>query len=127
MRFDQPIQHRAPRETFVPMINVVFLLLIFFLMTAVVATPPPFDLVLPEGEGASGAGVGDALFIGRDGLLAYETVRGPAVFDALAVRSDPGPLVIRADIGVPAARLAEILSQVSSLGISEAQLLTVQR
>lgn len=39
MQFDLP-QRRSRPESVVPMINIVFLLLIFFLMTAQIAPPP---------------------------------------------------------------------------------------
>jgi len=40
MEFARP-RHRRPLEPIVPMINVVFLLLIFFLMSAQIRTPRP--------------------------------------------------------------------------------------
>ena len=39
---------RPARENIVPMINVVFLLLVFFVMTAQIAPPDPFDIAPPE-------------------------------------------------------------------------------
>ncbi len=127
MRFQAGTRHRAPREAVVPMINVVFLLLIFFLMTAVVSTPPPFDMVLPDGGEGAEASVGDALYIGADGELAFEVLRGEAVYEGLASRSAETPLLIRADQGASAVQLAAVMARLAALGITEAELVTVQR
>ena len=127
MRFGDPLRPRRPKEAVVPMINVVFLLLIFFLMTAVVSPPPPFDLTLPDGALEGGTDVGDTLYIGPDGDLAYETLRGSAVYDALAGRSHDKPLNIWADQGVSAAFLAEVLARVTTSGVTDARLLTVRK
>ena len=47
MQFPDP-PRRKPPESIVPMINVVFLLLIFFLMTAQIAPPDPFEINPPD-------------------------------------------------------------------------------
>lgn len=43
-----PPKRRPRAESIVPMINVVFLLLIFFLMTAQIAPPDPFEVAPPN-------------------------------------------------------------------------------
>lgn len=127
MRFEAGSRRARPKEAVVPMINVVFLLLIFFLMTAVVANPPPFEMTLPDAEAREDASVGDALYIGPTGDLAYEKARGEAVFGAISAREGQAPLSIRADQGAPAARLAEVLARLTALGIGDAELSTVRR
>lgn len=127
MRFGDPHEPRRPKEAVVPMINVVFLLLIFFLMTAVVSSPPPFELTLPDGALEGGTDVGDTLYIGPNGELAYETQRGGDVFEGLAERSNDKPLNIWADQGVSAAFLAEVLARVTGSGVTDARLLTVRK
>ena len=42
---------RRSSENIVPMINVAFLLLVFFLMTAVLMPPEPADIALPAANG----------------------------------------------------------------------------
>ncbi len=42
---------RRSSENIVPMINVAFLLLVFFLMTAVIMPPEPADIALPAANG----------------------------------------------------------------------------
>ena len=126
MRFQAGTRHRAPREAVVPMINVVFLLLIFFMVTASF-TLQPFDVVLPDGGEGAEASVGDALYIGADGELAFEVLRGEAVYEGLASRSAETPLLIRADQGASAVQLAAVKARLAALGITEAELVTVQR
>ncbi|MHC0052638.1 ExbD/TolR family protein [Actibacterium sp. D379-3] len=115
MEFAQQQQRRMRGEDIVPMINVVFLLLIFFLMTAQIAPPDPLDVTPPQGVGETVA-PGDTLFIAADGALAFGDARGAAVFAALAGRDAAQPLVLRADAGVPGARLAALLARLAQAG-----------
>jgi len=119
MRFSRP-PRRARSEGVVPMINVVFLLLIFFLMTAEIAPPPPFELALPEAEseGATGAEATLTLAAGR---VNYGGAEGPAAWAALASDA-PRRLVVRADATMPAAELAAALSRLAALGVAETEL-----
>lgn len=121
MRFRPPPRRRMG-EPILPMINVVFLLLIFFLMTATLAPPAPFELDLPEGTGPVEPGGDTALYVGPDGTLAYGAARGAAVFAALAALPPGGALEIRADAGTEAARIAALLPRLSEAGISQTRL-----
>ncbi len=127
MRFAPTSPKPRPREAIVPMINVVFLLLIFFLMTASIGARPPFDLALPEGTGDAQADAPDVLFIAADGTLAFGAARGEAAVDAIAAMAgDGGVLDIRADRSVPAAVLAGLLPRLAEIGIAETRLVTVR-
>lgn len=120
-----PQHRRTPRENIVPMINVVFLLLIFFLMTAQIAPPEPFDLTPPETSEGETARQSDTLYISADGDLAYEDALGDDVFTALSNRAAPqAPLHIRADGGLDGAVLARLLPKLAQAGVSETILLT---
>ena len=48
MEFAPASRPHTPRESVVPMINVVFLLLIFFLMTAQITAPTPVEVTPPS-------------------------------------------------------------------------------
>jgi biopolymer transport protein ExbD len=122
MRFDAPRPVR-PREPVVPMINVVFLLLIFFLMAASIAPPEPFAVTLPVAAGEDPGVPGEVLFLGADGGLALGAARDEAVFAALA--GHDGALEIRADAGLPAAALAALLPRLAAVGVAEATLVTL--
>ncbi len=128
-------QVARPRESVIPMINVVFLLLIFFLMTARIAPPEPFEVTPPEAEAESPAAAELVLYIGADGTLGFRERTGTdAVLAALRTRIDtacagapcaePPPLSIRADAETPAASLAGILPKLTALGFAEAQIVT---
>jgi biopolymer transport protein ExbD len=118
---------RPPRprgESVVPMINVVFLLLIFFLMSATIVPPDPFGATPPEASTAETAGREDTLHIGADGALAFGPARGEA---ALAAVPAGRPLLVRADAGLAASDLARILSRLAAAGVTDIRLAAVAR
>ena len=117
-----PRPRRPPREPVVPMINVVFLLLIFFLMTAQISPSVPFDIDLPRAVGEEDAGDA-ALHVSARGAIAFDQARGDAAL-ALAAQHGTGPLRLQADAALPAATLARILAQLSDLGASEVEIVT---
>ncbi len=125
MDFGAPTRPRAGRETIVPMINVVFLLLIFFLMSAQIAPPDPLTVRPPEGQGQGPAEVDEILYISAEGTLALGPLRDEAVFAGLAAAPATAPLAIRADADLPAATFAEVLSQLAAVGRSDVALLMV--
>lgn len=72
---------KRPRgESIVPMINVVFLLLIFFLMTSHLAKPEPFEVALPEAASEQEPEAELVLYADKDGQLAYEEMRRDAAW-----------------------------------------------
>lgn len=110
-------------DSVVPMINVAFLLLIFFLMTAVIAPPDPVDVTPPAADGESADPREGTLFVLADGVLVLGSLRGEAVFGALP----EGRLRIRADAGLEGAELARLLARLARSGIAEIDLVTVPR
>ncbi len=124
MQFSPPRRRRAP-EPIVPMINVVFLLLIFFLMSAQIAPPAPFDVTLPESAAGDHMATADTLYMDAKGRLAFNDARGDAVLDALAARATPDqPLQIRADARMDARALARLLPQLAARGIAQVEIVT---
>ncbi len=108
------------------MINIVFLLLIFFLMTARIAPPDPFEVTPPEASESAAPEAGAALHVAADGRLAYGEARDAAVWEALAAHvSAEETLVIRADTDLAGAELARILARLSEAGVARARLVTV--
>lgn len=124
MQFDRPTPPRPARENIVPMINVVFLLLIFFLMTAQIAPPDPFEVTPPASDADTPAEGPAVLHVAADGALAYGTARDGEVWAALTADRPEGPLLLRADGAVPADRLAGLLSQIRATGVDKVQLVT---
>ncbi len=121
MRFPAPTR-RQPRESIVPMINVVFLLLIFFLMTAQIAPPDPFDLTLPQ-SAAQDEPVGNAvLYVAADGTPALNGQTGDAAWAALAALAPDTALTLRADRALPGADLARLMQRLAGLGLRDVEL-----
>jgi biopolymer transport protein ExbD len=121
MRFGPPPRARRPRENIVPMINVVFLLLVFFVLAAEITPPEPFDVAPPvsitaEELAADQAGTA-ILYLSADAQMAFRDARGPSVFDEIARSGPHAPLIIRADAGLSAADLARHLRDLRAAGV----------
>ena len=114
---------RASREPVVPMINIVFLLLIFFLMTAQIAPPTPFDVVLPSAEGDEDSAT-DALYLSAQGEVAFGTTRGDTAVAAAVAAHGSATLRVVADANLSAATLAKTLAQLAALGATRIELVT---
>ncbi|UOA27768.1 biopolymer transporter ExbD [Pseudosulfitobacter sp. DSM 107133] len=113
---------RRAAENIVPMINVVFLLLIFFLMSAQIAPPDPIDVTVPDSTSEAAPLDPNALYVGADGTLAYGGATGDA---ALAALSDhQGVLPLRADAALPATKLAALLPKLAAAGVDGVELIT---
>lgn len=119
MQFFSP--RRSQRsESIVPMINVVFLLLIFLLLTAEMAPPEPFPVTPPAADLDPAAAGPAVLYVGADGTLSLGAASGAA---ALAAIPEGGVLYLRADAALPAAELAALLPRLAVAG--ELRLVTV--
>jgi len=77
IKLSEPPRPRA--ESIVPMINVAFLLLIFFLMTAVIAPMDPVEIDLPGAVGASDAEGEISLYVEADGTFWRDGARTVAL------------------------------------------------
>lgn len=123
MNFEPPPRRPQP-ESVVPMINVVFLLLIFFLMTAQITPPDPFGVEPPESaEGEPGAAT-LILQVSASGETAFGEARGEAAFDALAAEAAGEAVTVRAHGELPAGELAGILAALAGRGIRAVELAT---
>lgn len=119
---------RPKGESIIPMINVVFLLLIFFLMTAQIAPPEPFEVTPPEANVQSPADGRDILHVSATGEMAYEDARGEeAVLARLAVYPEGEDLMLRADQAVSAATIAALLPKLANAGVRNLKLVSTSR
>lgn len=114
----------------VPMINIVFLLLVFFLMTASIAPPEPFETRPPEAVTPDGAAGPARLHVSAAGALAYGAASGPealaaAIAEAAGQEGEGAVLVVQADAALPAASLARLLGRLAQGGIARVELVTV--
>lgn len=136
MRIEEPTRRR-PQENLVPMINVVFLLLIFFLMTAQIAPPEPFEVEPPDVADAEDAGGPLTLYLGPDGQIGFRDVEGEGALEALVSARDEecggacageGPvLMLRADRGVAAEELAALMPRLGEAGFARVELVTARQ
>ncbi|TDX25369.1 ExbD/TolR family protein [Rhodovulum visakhapatnamense] len=118
---------RPARESVVPMINVVFLLLIFFLIGARLAPPDPIEVHPPEAASDRPPGGIEALLIAADGTLAYRDARDEDVYPALADAPREGPLTVRADRAVDGVAVARVLARLAAEGVTPVELVAAAR
>lgn len=135
MDFREP-PRRRPEENLLPMINVIFLLLIFFLIAARMTAPEPFAVTPPRAQTEAEAEGDFTLFLSADGQLGYRAVQGDAALDALAAArdvhcatadctADPPRLTLRADSALPAADLAALMPRLPALGFASIELVAL--
>ncbi|SIS50173.1 ExbD/TolR family protein [Phaeovulum vinaykumarii] len=138
MRIPDPAPPRTRSGNLLPMINVVFLLLIFFLISAEMTPPQPLEVAPPET--ATDAPRPEAagllrLFVDAEGQLGFQAARGPAALDALAraraaqcAETDcteaPPQLRLHADAALAAATLADLLGKLGAMGFAKVDLIT---
>lgn len=136
MQFHQP-PRRQQGENILPMINVVFLLLIFFLISARIAPPEPFPVEPPESGADTPAEAAFILYLDDTGQPGYRDVTGrDATLAALKADlaeicatpcppADAPPLLLRADGAVAASNLAALMPDLGHLGFARVDLATV--
>ncbi|MEM0949637.1 MAG: biopolymer transporter ExbD [Pseudomonadota bacterium] len=118
-----PIPRRR-RDTTIALINVVFLMLIFFLIAGTVAPPLDPDLRLADTSGLEGREPPDALLLHADGSLSFRgQIDDPEAFMA---RHGPEPVRIVPDRSVPAERLIEVASALRRHGAPSVFVVTEQ-
>lgn len=132
MRFSRP--HRTRNngdESILPLTNVVFLLLIFFMLAGRITAPMPFEVDPPLSVSEANAQAGAIeVQVGADGALAVDGE--PLALGALAdkVRSklaEDGDraLRIRADGGGDATRVVSVMQALRDAGATRLRLITV--
>jgi biopolymer transport protein ExbD len=116
------VSQRRRRDPSIALINVVFLMLIFFLIAGTVAAPLDPDLKLVDTSGLEGREPPDALVLRADGTLSFRgTPTDPAIFMA---GHGAGPVRIVPDRAAPGPRLIEVAGALRRLGASSVILVT---
>lgn len=136
MQIAQSHTKRQP-ENITPMINVVFLLLIFFLMTAQLSSPAPFEVTPPDSGSQTPADGEFELYLDAQGQLGFEDALGDAALIALEhaytrACADTGcfgalnqpTILLRADAGADASRVPALLRQLAERRMTRVQLAT---
>lgn len=134
MRLPLSPPRRASEQT-APLIDVVFLLLIFFMLVGVIAPPEPFPVEPPAAERATPTGSGKLMILlAMDGHLAFEgqELDLPMLTARLSERltEDEGPearVELKADGAVDSGRVIAVFGALRSAGVDQLSLVTVQR
>ncbi len=123
-----PKRRRDSDDNVLPLINIVFLLLIFFMVAGALHARPPFDATPPGTEHADDSQPGNAILaVSADGDLALggKPIEAAALPDALARRdSEDEPLQVQAHRDLRATTLQDLLSDLRRAGVAEVHLLT---
>jgi len=112
----------SKRDPSIALINIVFLMLVFFLIAGTIAAPLDPDLQLVETSGLEGREPPDALVLKADGTLSF---RG-ANTDAQGYMQGhvEGPVRIVPDRNSSGQRLVELSTELRGLGASSVILVT---
>ncbi|RYH04475.1 biopolymer transporter ExbD [Salipiger sp. IMCC34102] len=111
------MKRAAPRrkpEPTIALINVVFLMLVFFLVAGTVAPPLDPDLSLVNADDLEGREPPDALVLSADGSLRFRGV--PVDPTVLPPDTDDATVRIVPDRDVPANRLMEVTLMLRAAG-----------
>ena len=126
-----PPRPRDEDQRILPLINVVFLLLIFFMLAGRLAASDPFTISPPESVSQTPPHGHEMLvLIGGDGRLAVDGVETDAagLQAALQARMASGeaPQVhLKADGGAEAAQVIAIMERMRAAGVERLKMLTV--
>lgn len=127
-------QRRARGANILPLINVVFLLLMFIVLAGVIRTPDPFALTPPvaaQGEDAPQPDPLATLYVSGAGELKFADAAGDeAVLAEITRRASAGDLAsltLRADAATPAARVVKLVEALRSTGIGRVELQAERR
>lgn len=142
MRIHDTPPRRNRIEPLLPMIDVVFFLVVFFMIVSRLADPEPFPVASPETASAEETRGDFGLYLSETGELGFVgpegTVLGEAVLPALVAAKEafcrtedctavPPVVVLHADAKAPADRLAGLIPALSQAGFARVSLLTVTR
>lgn len=126
MDITDPSPRRPRAESIVPMINVVFLLLIFFLMTSQLAPPEPFEVEAPNAADGTDAQADLILYIDAAGAMHFDGTSGDAAIAALSAQmGETDVALLRADAALEASTLANILQQLGAAGVARVEIAVI--
>lgn len=123
---------REESENILPLVNVVFLLIIFFMLTGAFASPELFKVDPPDSASENPTRIEKAvILLNADGRLAYgdREVNDQELQDLIARRMvESGrqePIKLKADAKVETDRLIEVMQRLKEAGVEQLTLLTL--
>jgi biopolymer transport protein ExbD len=130
MRYPSP-RPRNDDDRILPLINVVFLLMIFFMLAGRISALDPFQVEPPHSASAGGNEHQETIVIvGADGRLALDgTMMDEAAFTAAIaewVEANPGGRVqLKADGRAEATRVVVVMETLRKAGVEKLRLMTL--
>ena len=119
-----PPPPRRKRDSNIALINIVFLMLIFFLIAGTIAPPLDPELKLVDTSELEGREPPDALVLRQDGTLVFRgTPTDPTAYMAT---HGTGPVRIVPDRNASGSRLMEVTGTLRRLGAPSVFLVTVR-
>ncbi|HET7410840.1 MAG TPA: biopolymer transporter ExbD [Paracoccaceae bacterium] len=136
MRGGRPRGFRTPRrrvnedDRILPLINVVFLLLVFFMVTGRLTASDPFPIEPPVSASEGAPAEGHLIAFGPAGELALDGVvmDEARLLSALSAELTGGlhpEIRVKADGGAPATELVALLAGLREIGAETVTLMTV--
>lgn len=123
-----PPRPRARPESTITLINVVFLMLIFFLIAGTLTPPLDADVSLISTSLSDRAEPPDALFVTGDGVLrarGAETTAAAFVAALRAAGGEDAPTVkLAADRTLPAEKLIDLVGELRAAGATHVVIVT---
>lgn len=130
MKF-QPRRPRNDEERILPLINVVFLLLVFFMLAGRIAASDPFEVTPPRSASEGAVQTRDLLVMvsgdGRlalDGKVMSESELASSVSAHLAA-NEAAQVRLKADGRAAATRVVAVMESLRRAGVERLDLLTV--
>jgi biopolymer transport protein ExbD len=128
MKLRRPAK-RPEQENVIPLINVVFLLLIFFMLAGKLGQSDPFELTPPTSESERAPTERPAtVYVGPDGQIALgdRVLALEGLEAAVRTRLADGPAVVRlkSDQGAEANRVIDVMDALRRAGVARVTLLT---
>ena len=131
MIFQDMPRPRREEERILPLINVVFLLFIFFMLAGSLSASDPFEVTPPVSSSDAGVETQDILIlIGPEGELAIDgiSIGLDELQDVIAERvvAEEPPIVwLKGDAQSDALLAVSVLERLQAAGVAEVTLLTV--
>lgn len=132
MKIPPPTEEHRTELSVVPLVNVVFLLLVFFMLAGQISSPEPLDVQPPRSisdQEATEEGVN--VLLTRDGQVALEhvVVSESELTERVAAILAERPAAafqVKADARVDAVRMIRIMEGLRAAGVEQLTLLTEQ-
>lgn len=131
MQLSRPARSDAGDGHLIPLINVVFLLLIFFMLAGTFRAPEPIEVVAPAASGQDPAALDLRVwvYVGQGGLLAIDQklIRLDELTDELAARAGGaalGSVYLKVDERVPVERLFAVVDAIKPANPASIELIT---